>query len=328
MNRAQLLAFALVLVSSAAAAQPGVAPPAPSCSITIARAPDDVRAIVESWVQAEPRCTVKLELRIVPTAGGYYMLARDEFGRVRERVVPDAQSAGVLVASWMAADSHDGQTPYDVRKPELAPAPVAAGAIGGEVQLAPEGAPGMAPIVAATKPARREPRWLSIGGMFAMSGAGGGGVRSEWDWRQKGRMTFGLGASASRSLLAFYTPSSSSYMTTLDAFDSKLLAYGALSVRRGGWSLRSSLGLGLVYTSASLQFDYGTRAAGGVFPAGEVAMSVNLDLGSSWALSAGPVVSLYVQQYKITDAGPTYYYESTLSRDLDVMMYLAARYRL
>src|SRR5215211_2546137 len=75
------------------------------CQVTFARAPDDVRKVIETWVHAEPRCVTTLELRVIPTDGGLYLMARDGNGRTHERLVPDAQSAGVLVASWIADDS-------------------------------------------------------------------------------------------------------------------------------------------------------------------------------------------------------------------------------
>jgi hypothetical protein len=69
------------------------------------RAPDDVRRAIEAWVAAEGDCRIALDVRAIPTDGGLYLLARDSNGLLHERLVPDAQSAGVLVASWVANDS-------------------------------------------------------------------------------------------------------------------------------------------------------------------------------------------------------------------------------
>ncbi|MFT3693345.1 MAG: hypothetical protein QM831_09415 [Kofleriaceae bacterium] len=74
-----------------------------SCAVQIVRAPDDVRAAVEEELAAV-HCSAPLTVRIVPTDGGYYIYAQDEHNVVHERVVPDAQSAGVLIASWTADD--------------------------------------------------------------------------------------------------------------------------------------------------------------------------------------------------------------------------------
>jgi hypothetical protein len=96
-------------------ADPGP-PPRDRCSVTIVRAPERVRREVEKWVSAEPRCTRSLELRVVPTEGGLYLIARDDRGLIRERIVPDAQSVGVLVASWVADDA-----PFQPATPRPAP---------------------------------------------------------------------------------------------------------------------------------------------------------------------------------------------------------------
>jgi hypothetical protein len=91
---------ALVLVAGTANAQPST-----ECRVVVTLAPDDVRAEIEAWVRAEPRCVRELEVRVVPTEDGLYLSATDGRGHVRERVVPDAQSAAVLVVSWMADDT-------------------------------------------------------------------------------------------------------------------------------------------------------------------------------------------------------------------------------
>ncbi|MGE0550581.1 MAG: hypothetical protein AB7O24_03245 [Kofleriaceae bacterium] len=85
--RRLFLVASLVLSGSSAVAQPDA--PATPCSVTIARAPDDVRAVIEAWVSNEPHCGPSLELRVVPTDDGYYLFARTGEGRIYERVVPD-----------------------------------------------------------------------------------------------------------------------------------------------------------------------------------------------------------------------------------------------
>jgi hypothetical protein len=93
----------VVLVSATAAAAP--------CAVDVVRAPEDVREVVEHWVSAEAQCAASLEVRIVATKDGLYVVARDRGGRVHDRVVPDAQTAGVLIASWAADTSVAGVTP-------------------------------------------------------------------------------------------------------------------------------------------------------------------------------------------------------------------------
>jgi len=113
-----VVGIAVVLgLAHAAIAQPVTRPS--RCEVTIvdapgAHAPEVVREVIEEWVRAEPRCTTTLEVRVVPTDGGLYLLARDGSGRLQERLVPDAQSAGALVASWVADDSIEPPAPPPV----------------------------------------------------------------------------------------------------------------------------------------------------------------------------------------------------------------------
>ncbi|HEY0253721.1 MAG TPA: hypothetical protein VGC41_19455, partial [Kofleriaceae bacterium] len=87
------------------------------CAVQIARAPDDVRAAIETEL-ANEHCTMPLTIRIVPTDGGYYIYAQDVNNVVHERVVPDGQSAGILIASWTADDG--------LIERRVEPAPIAA----------------------------------------------------------------------------------------------------------------------------------------------------------------------------------------------------------
>src|SRR5262249_45669644 len=110
----------LLAGAGSAAAQPVTHPEAEACKVTVAFAPDEVRAEVEAWVRAEPRCERELVVRVTPTEDGLYLTATDLKGHVRERVVPDAQSAAVLVVSWMADDSI-GPTPTERADAEEVP---------------------------------------------------------------------------------------------------------------------------------------------------------------------------------------------------------------
>src|SRR5688572_6204068 len=76
-----------------------------ACQVDLEHVPADVSEAITSWVSAEPRCAVALSVRVVPTDGGLYVVATDANGGVRERVVPDAETAAVLVASWAADDA-------------------------------------------------------------------------------------------------------------------------------------------------------------------------------------------------------------------------------
>jgi hypothetical protein len=268
---------AIVLGTSAAAAQ---SLPGDNCRVTIVRAPDDARAIVEQWVASEPRCNIQLELRIVPTDGGLYLLARDEYGRMRERVVPDAQAAGVLVASWIAADSVGGPSPYEVRQP-----------LPRQVEAEPA-APGLTvPVAERSARAPQRPRWLAFG---MMVGGDGTGWRASWDVARARSFAVGLAGSWARGDVWF--TSNYSYGTQVyETFDAKLLAYLARSWRSGRLHMYMSLGAGLVYTSAADS----EMSASGIYPTAEFVASVGVAMTESWSLDLGPVFSLYQQTYDI-----------------------------
>jgi len=92
----------LVALMVVAAAAPAAAAP---CAVEVVRAPDGVREVIDHYVAAEPQCAASLEVRIVETDEGLYVVAQDREGRVRDRVVPDARAAGVVIASWAADES-------------------------------------------------------------------------------------------------------------------------------------------------------------------------------------------------------------------------------
>ena len=325
------LALTLLAVAAPAVAQPGEpAAERTACAVTILRAPEDVRAVVEQWVHAEPRCSITLEVRIVPTDGGLYLLARDEAGGVRERIVPDAQSAGVLVASWVAADAGSSASSPPAPVPP-APAAVPPSAMLGSAGLLAQGegrAPGASPLIA--KPARpAAPRWLSLGGLVAMSGTGGGGLRGEVDLARKGIVTFGLAASASQSGMMVYG-ATYDQMGTLDTLDAKAVGYLALDAGFGRWHLRTAFGAGAVYTRAQLAQPGVSiyREADGVFAAGEAVLTIGRELGAWWAIDIGPVVSLYVQEYEVESSFDTTIRRTLQRRDLESMFFIGVRRRL
>ncbi|MGE0549806.1 MAG: hypothetical protein AB7O24_28370 [Kofleriaceae bacterium] len=113
------LLFGLVVTSTTGAANPQ---PSRPCEVAVVEAPDDVRAEIESWIAAEPRCVTAIEIRVVATAEGLYLFARDARGVTRSRTVPDAATVAALVASWVADDSVDGLWTREV-KPSTALAP-------------------------------------------------------------------------------------------------------------------------------------------------------------------------------------------------------------
>lgn len=289
--------IALVLAAGTAAAQP--APP--RCDVTISRAPDEVRAAVERWLAAEAHCSVALELRVVPTEGGYYVLARDGAGQIRERVVPDAQSAGVLVASWAADDG-------------IRPVPRVSWAAfdgDGAVRPSPDAAarpPGLArTTVEPRSVVGEEPwsHWIGLGVTDVVSAnEDGEGIRADIDLASRGRWAIGATASVTRSH-AFMAPFGSITAMVGGAMqltDAKALVYASTRARWRGWHVRGVVGAGFVFTTAQALLyqpgqGYETYTAQGVVPTAEAALLVGHTLGRKLAFEIGPVGSLYAQMF-------------------------------
>lgn len=171
--------FAASLVSLGVAA--GVAEAQPithtdACRVVVVLAPDDVRSEIEAWVRAEPRCTRQLEVRVVPTDAGLYLQTRDGDGIVRERVVPDAEGAALLVVSWMADDSLAEVPPPAVARVAPAVPPAPPGELGLEVHAHADG--------------RTSPRTVMVGALAGDEV----GVRAQVDLLGGRRLRVGLAA--------------------------------------------------------------------------------------------------------------------------------------
>jgi hypothetical protein len=309
--------YLALLLASPAAAQPVTSPAA--CEVTIARAPDDVRAVVESWVRSEAACSISLELRIVPTDGGLYLLAEDAQGRVRERIVPDAQTAGVLVASWIADDR--GPAPAPAAEPR--PAPVPAAPLAESEALSP---PGLAPIMIARTAARPTPqgRWLSVGGLVPMRSDGGLGVRGELDVYRRGRWVIGAAASIADNEMMLQ---SSSGYGNLVATDIKAIGFVARVSSFGRWHVRPAVGAGVIYSEGLAQDASMFYPLDGTFPTLEASLVVSRELGAHWAAYAGPLATLIDEQFDSQPAAALY--PTTVSRSLlDLSLFAGVGRRL
>lgn len=257
-----LLAFA-----GQAAAQP-VTRPERDCKVTIALAPADVRAEIEAWVHSEPRCEHELEVRVVPTKAGYYISARDERGRVRERVVPDAQSAAVLVVSWMADDSLGPVFPPPERAPEIVEAPVV------EERASSVSPPSIRRGFRIER-AERAQRWFSVGA--AGSSADRMGVRGQLD------------LIAGRSWNVAVAGGWRAGDRGPDVGQARLL----LGTQRsfGRLSLRAQLGLGAdVVDDGRDQMPFPGSERSSVIGKAEAGVLAGLRLDRTWGLIGGPLV--------------------------------------
>jgi len=266
------VALALLLVAAPAAAEPR------RCNVTIVRAPDDVGAVIEQWVRAERSCDITLAIRVVPVPGGYRLNARDGDGRVRERIVPDAQTAGVLVASWIANDQT--QDPFAVRNPSP-PDP-------DDESLEPPGEslPMRVADHESEKPARR--RWLSAG----VLGSTTVGVRAELDAVVVGNWSFGIAASVTRCDHAFANTLTHS---DVDASYWRALATIVRTFSVGRINFRPSLGIGALTAYGRVEQWAPVSKTYGVVTTqatAQLALLLGVELTRNWAVHGGPIMTL------------------------------------
>jgi hypothetical protein len=229
------LAGLLVLAVSAPAS-------AAPCAVTVVRAPDGVREVVDHWIAAEPHCASALEVRIVETAEGLYVVAQDRDGRIRDRVVPDARTAGVLIASWAADDS----VPF-----AHAPAPIIAPELGEEAPT---------DRLAESQALASEHHWIRFG---MIRGLGGAMLSLGNDTGERSLST------GVRGTVGVWSRGAWTIDASLDFVDDLPLAVGygggAIGIREynafanlgyvlrsGRWSVTPALGLGVRHS----RFDY------------------------------------------------------------------------
>jgi hypothetical protein len=292
----KLAALALIAIAAPAAADP--------CDVRVEHAPDAVRSEVARWLLDEHQCGPALEVRIVPTTEGLYVFARDANGRVRERTVPDAQNAGVLIASWAAADADTAKPAMAVEmsyvpakslgvdKLSYAPAPASI-----EVD-----APGIVRDggVAQSFAPRRRVRGKTVG--IQLFGNGDMfGLRSEVDvWRRGPWVAATVASFAHDGHIDWENRG----YDDLDYYDLKALASVALRAENGPWRVQWSGAAGVLGTYVkgdsfmyAEQESAGHLSALGVSPTVEAAVTFGYRIAPQWHLEAGPLATLLVQRY-------------------------------
>ncbi len=290
-----------VLAAASVGAQPVTRPElrAEMCGVTFVRAPDDVRFVIEQWLRAEPRCSSTIELRVLPTEGGLYLLAQRPDGRIHERFVPDAQTAGVLVASWVADDWTAPSAPPPAA---MAPTPPPTRALPAPMAIDEPrgGAPGAVGVIAVAQPhARHSGKWLSLG-MAVQLDNEGGGFRAEADVLSLG--SWRLGAVVSYTETHFDLMSTSWDYGSLNVGDVKVMATLGRTWTWGRWQLRGGLGIGALYTSSTAEGrtystsnpygDYEGFSSEATSAALELTGLVTRRIGRSWGIGVGPVLTV------------------------------------
>jgi hypothetical protein len=296
----------------------------PACSVTFVRAPDDVRHVIERWLAAEPRCVSTIELRVLPTDDGFYLLAQRPDGHIHERIVPDATAAAVIVASWVA----DDWTSAPSRPLPTTPAPT--------IERVVE-TPAPSVVVHVEPRDSGSGRWLTVGPLLSMSSGGGYGARVELDVLGSGPWTAGLALLASTSVIEAHNVYGTSYMHVADV---ELLATVSRVFTSGRWSLRPTFGLGAAYTDAGTQNDIYDNNLGwpqntpwpdDVMTGGttlsvvtEGSLMLARRFGDRWAASVGPIAT-YLDQDIQSNNSNAHDFERT---SFTVMLFGGVKYRL
>jgi hypothetical protein len=327
--RATIAISAIVAFSVPARAEPDHA-----CAVRVVRAPAEIRAEIERWLAGESSCNVALEVRVVPTEGGYYLLARDVHGRVRERVVPDGASAGVLVASWASDDQlgPDDPAPNIARPPELdgddddTPVSVAPSVISPpSLAIAARSAPSFVPTTTS--------KWLRVDVLDNIAGIAGTGFRADVDVWQRHGWSAGLAASIAngqQSTNSDYGPTPMS-MRDIDA-----LAYVAHTGNVLSWlHVRGALAAGARFTTVALPQitdDNGhPLGASGVRATVDASLLAGAELGHGWAFEVGVLVDAVpqmdheVEVMFVTYTGP---YDLYVDRTISVQLFGGLAHRL
>jgi hypothetical protein len=268
--------LALVCVAGGtAAAQPVTRPEREPCHVNIAFAPDDVRDEIEAWVRAEPRCVRELEVRVLPVDDGLYLQARDQEGRVRERVVPDGQSAAVLVVSWMADDSLDPVYPPILTPPSRSPSSAATSDDEMPADLD-DRVERIAPSFGHVRSGRR---WLTLGAMGSPRQIG---VRGELDLFAGRHWSLGVAGG---------------WLQSEHGHDGLGQARIVLGMERsfGRFSVRAQLGVGADVGGEHMDHDamelrMESRHDNDLVPKVEAAVFARFHVSDAWGLIGGPVV--------------------------------------
>jgi hypothetical protein len=217
------------------------------CDVAIVRAPAEVRSAVESALATEPHCRVALELRVVATEGGYYLLARDVHGHTRERIVPDTASAAVLVASWAADDESDAPEPRPASVVAAPPPPPPPATFAPPDELIDTGP--------APSPHTARPRY-GVYGVYGVAGHSSYGLRGEFDLLRRGGWSLGVaiaGVHYDAGCTPFVDPTGPMEAGMLETTNFELLGYASYERDLSeAWRLRGTVGIGPAIVQATL----------------------------------------------------------------------------
>ncbi|MDQ3334001.1 MAG: hypothetical protein M4D80_02485 [Myxococcota bacterium] len=284
-----------------------------SCDVRVVRAPKHVRAAIEARVGIESGCT-PLEIRVVKKRRKYQVTAKLEDGETRSGEVRDAGLVAELVMKWAAPAQDPAPAPEPVAAQEPPPPLVS------EAEPSPfEPSDQTFARVELSAPSRESGRDIAVGVLATPITYG---IRAEGDvlaWRG-----FSLGVALGASD-AVWSTGDAMTGASLDLRDITGAVVAAKTFGTGAWRLRIQGGIGLVYTRYSAK----TRTApfepiaegDGTTSTFEAAITLSREISSSWAVSVGPLMTYFAQQFSL-DA------MRRPLREYDVGGYLAIRKRL
>jgi hypothetical protein len=311
------------VLASLAVAPSAPAQPAPRrCDVHVLRAPEPVRLAVEARLAREPRCEAALAVRIIPTTDGLYLLAQTPGGHAYEMIVPDAEIAAELIATWAihrdpaVAPEHAPSAVAPLAPPPIAPPPV-------EAHPALEAAPGATAEAAAGAPGPGAiaGQWLSLSGI---AGAEVFGIRGDLDLWSKGGWSGGVAVAYTSMRMG-----NVSSVATLDFGDLRGTITAGHTFGTGALRIRGQIGVGVVQTELIGTVDgFGPISYAGTHPIGEGGAQLHVLLGTdrAWAISAGPTLTIYTQTFQL--ASDPFAGMQSVKRSLDVSFVGGLRRRL
>jgi hypothetical protein len=276
------------------------------CNVRVVRAPDQVRAAIEARIGIETSC-ITLEVRVISTRDGYYVIATPPHGDVLEGTVRDPSLVGELVADW-------------AHQPEpAAPPPTVA-------EQPPSATPMFDVVEQAPAQHRRGTRDFTMGVLFTPKSYG---VRGEVDLIAASGFSLGLAAGISSAHWIYGDDQMFTLGADLVFRDIRGVVTVAKTFGTGAWRVRLQAGLGVVNTtySGTMRADNGLvvpTTGEGTTRMVEVGLTASRDLSATWAFSFGPMLTYYGQTYDLDESFESF----TTSRDYDVGAFASIRRHL
>jgi hypothetical protein len=306
------LAVLLLAASSPAFAQP-------RCEVHILRAPDAARTAIDNALRNQT-CTASLVVRVIPTEKGLYLLAETPTGRTFERIVVDARTAAAAVKEWAHTEEPAPALPSE----PLPPAPYIPTLVATEDEETEEDDVEARPAV--VRRAHGRGHWFGLGGVL---GDRTTGLRLEADLLRFGGFAIGVSAEMSGmrgpidetpEAIAAFGPSPAA----LQFSDARAMVTAGYTVGRGSWRLLAQVGAGVMRSHMTgFSQSTGPLELTQNFASGEAGMQLIRTVGARWAITAGPLMTVYHQSY-VFALDETMLYKRTL----DVAAFAAIKRRL